>query len=153
MAEALEVSMCDPKVCSDFCEYLVIGLPGTFIMMSDWGSYEILNLLSGILGVNNQAVQVILSNVQILLFNIPFGIQISTCGIIGQLIGANQLKPAIRAEHIIFGFSLLINLLMFGVLSFYKDSLVMIFTRDPQLIELTNTQIQLVLVVCFFDFC
>ena len=83
MKEANSVSICDREVYEDLGAYLVVGVPGTFIMMSDWGSYEVLNLLSGILGVHNQACQVILSNIQILMFNMPFGIQISTCGIIG----------------------------------------------------------------------
>ena len=53
MSDALSVSICNKKVWRKFCEYLVIGIPGTIIMMMAWGSYEILNIMAGLLGVHN----------------------------------------------------------------------------------------------------
>lgn len=139
LKDALKISICNKEVYKNICEYLKIGIPGIFIMMSAWGSYEILNILSGFLGVHNQACQVILCNIQILLFNIPFGIQISACGIIGRLIGASQLQQAQRSERVIFIFSFFLNILVFLLFSHYKESFVNIFTQDEALVELTNS--------------
>lgn len=83
LKEALQVTICNKDVFNNLCEYLTLGVPGIFIMMSTWGSYEILNILSGFLGVKNQACQVILNNIKILLYNLPMGIQMAACGIIG----------------------------------------------------------------------
>lgn len=53
MKEALKVSLCQKEVWQNFGQYLMIGIPGIVIMMMAWGSYEILNIMAGILGVHN----------------------------------------------------------------------------------------------------
>ena len=51
MAEATSVSFCDGRVFRNTSEYLKIGLPGSVIMIFDWGCYQILSIFSGYIGV------------------------------------------------------------------------------------------------------
>ena len=60
---------------------------------------------------------------------------------------------ALRAERVIFLFSTLINIALFCFISYFKDSVGLIFTAEQKVVELVNQQMQMVLVVCFFDFC
>lgn len=94
MKEALSVSCCDPAVFRNIGEYLRIGIPGSVIMIFDWGCYQILSLLSGYLGVKEQAAQIILWNTMSIMWQIPFGFQIASCAFVGQQIGAGELQKA-----------------------------------------------------------
>ena len=76
---------------------------------------------------------------RILLFNIPFGFQLASCAIIGQLIGNNKLDQAIFADKVIFRFSIVLDLIVFTCVSYFlKHKMVMIFTGDSQLISMIN---------------
>ena len=119
LKESLDVSFFNPDVFINVYEYIRLGIPGTSIMLLDWGSYEILAIFSGFIGVKNQAVQIIMLNIMLFMFNIPFGFQIAACSVIGQLIGANNLVQAQRAESFIFKFSAFICLCIFILLSFF----------------------------------
>ena len=55
LCEATNVSFCDRSVFRNTSEYLRIGVPGSIIMLFDWGCYQILSILSGYIGVKEQA--------------------------------------------------------------------------------------------------
>lgn len=53
--DAVAVSIFDLEAFKNWKEYFEIGLPSMFIMVLDWGSYEVMTLMSGYLGVEEQA--------------------------------------------------------------------------------------------------
>ena len=77
------VSFIDSSILHNLGEYLSIGLPGSIIMIFDWGCYQILSIMSGYLGVKEQAAQIILWNLMTIMWQIPFGFQIAACALVG----------------------------------------------------------------------
>jgi Na+-driven multidrug efflux pump len=63
LKEALDVKLFDPKVFENIYQYLQIGFPSMVIMFLDWTSFQILSMLSGYIGVTEQACQIILWNI------------------------------------------------------------------------------------------
>ena len=56
-----------------WAEYLRLSVPATLMLCAEWWAFEILTILSGIIGVNEQASQVIAFNVLAQCFMIPMG--------------------------------------------------------------------------------
>ena len=73
LSEATSVSFFERSVFRNTGEYLKIGVPGSVIMLFDWGCYQILSVLSGYIGVKEQAAQIILWNIMTIMWQIPFG--------------------------------------------------------------------------------
>lgn len=88
------------KVLRDFTGYLAIGLPSFLVIMLDWTAIEGTALMSGWLGVKQQAVNTVLLNAQILLFQIPYGFQQAGCAAVGQEIGAGNVEGAWHAFRV-----------------------------------------------------
>lgn len=77
-------------------EYLKIALPSTIIICSEWWAFEVLTVISGLISIEAQAVQTIVTSGCAILFEIPLGYQEATCAIIGNCIGANNVPLARR---------------------------------------------------------
>ena len=54
------------------------------IILLDWTCFEISSLMAGILGVNEQAVNIILLNALTLSFQIGYGLQQAGCALVGR---------------------------------------------------------------------
>lgn len=77
------ISIFDSKVYENMDIYLRIGLPNVTIIMLDWTCFEITAVMSGFLGVEQQAVNVLALNITTIVFQIPYGIQQAGCALIG----------------------------------------------------------------------
>ena len=62
----------------------------------EWTCFEILTLISGQLGVTEQATFVILYNLATILWGIPCGVQAAITAMIGKEIGAGNIENAKR---------------------------------------------------------
>ena len=62
------------------------------MICAEWWAFEILTLLAGILGVTEQATQVLTFSMCATMFQIPMGIAEASCTIIGNEIGANKVR-------------------------------------------------------------
>lgn len=95
LQEALHVALCEEVVFQDMATYLRIGIPNMTIIVLDWTCFEISSLLAGILGVKEQAVNIILLNLLTLSFQVGYGLQQATLALVGRQIGAgNEAKAA-----------------------------------------------------------
>jgi len=74
LVDANSVSIFDYRVYENMGIYLKIGLPNVVILMLDWTCFEASSLMAGYLGVEEQAVNVIVLNVLLITFQIPYGI-------------------------------------------------------------------------------
>jgi multidrug resistance protein, MATE family len=72
-------------------EYLSIALPSTVIICSEWWAFEILTIISGLISIEAQAVQTIVTSGCAILFEIPLGYQEAACALIGNCIGAGNV--------------------------------------------------------------
>ena len=54
-------------------EYLKVSLPSTIMICSEWWAFEILTVISGLISVEAQAVQTVVTSGCAILFEIPLG--------------------------------------------------------------------------------
>ena len=92
--------------------------------MLDWTCFEITAVLSGYLGVGEQAVNVIALNILTITFQIPYGIQQAGCALIGQRIGAGKIQEAKSLERTLSTFATLINCLEMIVFYLIRNQMV-----------------------------
>ena len=81
------------------------------IMLLDWTSYQIMILMTGYLSVDDQAANIILQSLTSILFQIPFGFQMSACALVGKDVGENEPIKAKKTFKFIFVLSMFINCL------------------------------------------
>jgi multidrug resistance protein, MATE family len=77
-------------------EYISIGTPNIAVVVLDWACFEITTLMAGYVGVKEQAAQILLLNMVYVLFQIPYGLQLSSSYLIGKQIGAGDIPLAKR---------------------------------------------------------
>ena len=52
-----------------------MGMPNMTIMFLDWSCWEVMTLMSGSLGVTEQATQILLLDISYITYAIPAGVQ------------------------------------------------------------------------------
>ena len=131
--------------------YLKVCLPSTVIACSEWWIYEVLTILAGLISVEAQAVQTIAASCQAILFEIPLGYQESTCAIIGNCIGANNVRLAHRFFRLTLWTTLATVLTLMFPLLFCRESIAKIYSTEPEMQQLTEHVLVLVTFIFFFD--
>jgi multidrug resistance protein, MATE family len=86
----------------DWNEYLAVSVPATVMICAEWWSFEILAVISGYLGVQMLAANVILLNIMALMFMFPLGFQEGICSLVGSAIGANRVIAAKEISRFTF---------------------------------------------------
>jgi MATE family multidrug resistance protein len=113
-------------------EFIILGLPGTIMLCSEWWAYEILTIFASLLGTVQVASQTIIVNTAGLMFMIPLGFSIATTSVVGNSLGANRLVLAKKMGKIaIFttvGIEICIGICMF----FFGKQFISLYTNDPQ---------------------
>lgn len=72
---------------SGWFDYLRIGLPGAMMLCFEWWAFEILAVISGWIGVQALAAEVIIINIVSFIFMIPLGIACAASALTGINIG------------------------------------------------------------------
>ena len=62
------------------------------LLLFEWGSFQILILMSGYIGKNELAAQVILYNVCFIFFALAYGLSLAASSLIGNSLGALNSK-------------------------------------------------------------
>ena len=86
--EEIQSSAIDPVNIRDF---FMLGIPCAVMVCLEWWAYQIMTLLSGYLGVHEQAAQILITNVSGILFMISLGLQQAQSTFVGQEIGKNDI--------------------------------------------------------------
>ena len=115
-----------------WCEYLRVALPSTVMICAEWWAFEILTILSGILGVTSLASMTVINSVGATLFMVPLGIQEATCGIIGNCIGANNVPLAKRFFSVITRFTMATILILSITTFFAREQIIAFYTEDAE---------------------
>jgi Na+-driven multidrug efflux pump len=77
-------------------EYFWLGAPYMLINFLDYWTWELMTLSAGILGVEDQACQVILINILAFCYMFGSGMQTTTCALVGNQIGRGDAVMAIK---------------------------------------------------------
>ena len=121
------------------------------MLCAEWWAFEILTILSGIIGVNEQAANVVAFNVLAQVFMIPLGMQEASCAIIGIEIGANNVPLAKRYASVIstIAFCTIIGIAL--LLYYFSVSIAALFSEDPDVFNLTIKAIQILAILHLAD--
>ena len=77
-------------------EYLGYSLPVIIILGSEWWAYELMTILAGLIGVEEQASWTIVSIICSVLFEFPLAVSEVTSSLVGNCIGAGNVDLAKR---------------------------------------------------------
>ena len=91
------------------------------MLCAEWWAFEILTIIAGILGVKEQATQVILFNICAQVFMVPQGMQEAACAIIGNEIGANNVRLARRYYRVISTIAAVVTIAIALVLYIFRE--------------------------------
>eukprot|EP01038_Epipyxis_sp_PR26KG_P016448 gene16448-22431_t len=111
-------------------EFLLLGLPGTVMLCSEWWAYEILTLFASQLGTAPVAAQTIVLQTASLAFMIPLGLGVASTSLVGNSLGANHRQLAInigKLSLLSIGF---VELIISAVIFFSGEYFVDLFTND-----------------------
>jgi MATE family multidrug resistance protein len=128
----------DKAAWEDWYEFIMLGLPGTVMLCSEWWAYEVLTIFASLLGTAEVAAQTIILQTASLAFMIPLGIGVACASLVGNALGAGKKSLAIDLGKLsisgIFCLELLIGLTMLIGGPYFVD----MFTNDPQVILVAN---------------
>ena len=66
------------------------------MLILDWGAFEILVLISGFIGVTEQASCILIMNIVVLAYMVAEGFDTAACTLFGQAIGASDKDLALK---------------------------------------------------------
>jgi len=132
-------------------EYLAIAFPSLLMICLEWWAYQVLNLVSGRIGVADLAANAILLNFNSFIYLTCIGIAVSTGTLVGNSIGERNVKNAKR--YIYVGCTMTLFLVTFISLSLigFRYYLARLLTTDKEVIELLEGLIYIIALSSFFD--
>lgn len=86
--------------CQNLGQYLQKGIPLSLMLCFEWMAFECLILMSGAIGVAEQAAQTIIMNTLILFFGFIVGIQTAVASLVGRQIGRQNIEKAKDYYHV-----------------------------------------------------
>lgn len=139
------------RALSNWWDMIRLALPGMIMVEAEWLAFEILTLMSSRFGSEYLAAQSVLATVTTISYQIPFPMSIAASTRIANLIGAGLVDAAKTTGVVAFAAACVIgifNLALYGGLRYYIP---LLFTKDPEVIELVATVIPIVAVMQVFD--
>lgn len=152
MKEANSVSVCDAKVRKNFGLYLTIAVPNVFILLIPQFVFEVMALTSGFFGVSQQAIQILLFNLNVIMYQIPAGLKVGKCAIVGRQIGQGNADEAKRISKTCMKLALLIDAVEFCLLYLLRDEILHIFIKQTDLHKPAKVVIWAILLSIAVDF-
>ena len=120
-------------------EILYLGIPGTFMVVSEWLCFEAAALAAGMIGTDSLAAQTIVINSISILWQIPFGLATATTTRIGNSLGANEPQTAKRVAQTALLFSLVPAILNMTLLLVFRHQWGYIFSDSSSVAALVAT--------------
>ena len=137
----------------DWGRIFALGVPSSVMYFVDWSSFEILALMSGILGVEE------LSTVGIILVCAPFfesfafGMQMTVVVFISNAIGAQKIEEAKTFVKACVIMALIANIISTSIICLYRTDIAFLFSEDPIMIEMMPRAICFFCIFMFWDMC
>jgi len=117
-------------------EFLQLGIPGMLMLCVEWWCFEVLTILAGIIGTTELAAQSIIYNVVLLTYFIPYGISVATSVMIGNVLGKGWDSAARTTTKVSYYLVVGVEILAMSFLIGLRNYIPLIFTQEPEVIEL-----------------
>ena len=121
------------------------------MLSAEWWAFELMVILAGILGITEQAANVILFNVVAVFYMIPLGMQEASCALIGNEIGANNPKLAKKYYKVISTITFLCLIVICLLMGFGRKIIASVFTDDIKVQNMTASVLIVLSVTILFD--
>lgn len=120
-----------------------LSVNGCVGVISEWLAFEIATLSAARFGTVSLASQSVIATICVLLYQVPFAVSIAASTRVANYIGAASTKSSITASNGSIIVSLIIGVMNALILTFFKDNIIVLFTDDVQVIELSEKIIPL----------
>jgi MATE family multidrug resistance protein len=141
----------DWRAFEEWPQFIMLGLPGTVMLCSEWWAFEFLMLLATFLGTAQVAAQAIILQISSIAFMVPLGIGVTCASFVGNAIGAGKLKLAQQIGKLSLAYAVVINTILSGIILLGADQFVALFTTDPHVIEETDRAIPFLAMFIMID--
>ena len=128
-----------------------LAVPSTIMITLDWWVWEFMILISGLLGVKEQAACILIMNIVSLAVMIGFGLEQASCTLIGQEIGRGEISLAKQIYNEFLKISTILILITCFLVWKYKSQYISIFTENDQIYSTATQVIYLISLNTFPD--
>ena len=124
------VTMMTMNAFAEWREYLGYSIPVIIILCSEWWAYEVITVLAGLIGVEEQACQTIVSIVLSCFFEFPLAVSEVTSSLVGNCIGAGNVELAKRFYRMTSLIALFVVTSVIGFIFLARFSIVELCTKS-----------------------
>lgn len=128
-----------------------VGWYSAILECLGWWNLNCCTFFTGYLGVTSLASQVIIGQVKNFTTMIPTGVAFTASGLVGNLLGMNQVERAKQYERVTICFSMLVTALMLTIFWIFRNALAGIFTDNQQIIDTVKTSFWSLFLYIFFS--
>ncbi len=128
-----------------------IGYGLALIVAATDGSFTLVNIFAGWLGVNALATYTIIANVNVFIFMIFFAVSQATTIVVAHTYGEKQyakLKFATLSGYVVYT---IVAIFLLGTLGFFPEMIYGLFSSDPNVISLVRTVFVFVIIDLIVD--
>ncbi|KAJ5584840.1 uncharacterized protein N7459_004640 [Penicillium hispanicum] len=128
-----------------------LALPGLIMVEAECLAFEVLTLASSYLGTSALAAQSILSTIASITWQIPFPLSIAGSTRVANLIGATLVSAAKTSAKASFCGAVIVGLFNMILLSSLRSYIPMLFSSDPEVIQIVAQVLPLCAAFQLFD--
>jgi len=132
-------------------QFFKLGIPGMLMLSLEWWAFEIMAVLSGILGTTELAVHSIIMNICSITFFFPYGISVAASILIGNYLGEVNGMDAKKIAHTALQFAVGIEIVNAILLFTLRDYIPRMFTKDEDVIEMAASVFPIAAAFQIFD--
>lgn len=156
------VSLCVPRIRDAiFCpnadsfkgwdQYIAIVVPVMIIFCAESWAFEVIQILTGYIGLAEQAAMVILIQLSTLMLMVSAGEMEGLASLIGFATGANNPGLARRIFNIATAISIVSNLIIVAFVYSYRSEIAHLFTKNTDVIEVVLNVFPIMCFMFVFD--
>uniref|UniRef100_F6RWU8 Multidrug and toxin extrusion protein n=1 Tax=Xenopus tropicalis TaxID=8364 RepID=F6RWU8_XENTR len=135
----------------DWSSFISLAIPSMLMVCIEWWTYEIGNLMSGLLGVVELGAQSVIYQVVTTAYMIPFGIGMATSVRVGNALGAGNIEQAKTSTTVAFLVTAAVIFVDILMLASFKNQFAYIFTNDRQISALVAQVIPIYIAFHLFE--
>ncbi|KAI5463300.1 tyrosyl-DNA phosphodiesterase-domain-containing protein [Mariannaea sp. PMI_226] len=139
------------RALSNWWVMIRLALPGMIMVEAEWLAFEIMTLMASRFGTEYLAAQSVLATATSISFQIPFPVSIAASTRIANLIGAGLVDAAKTTGVVTFIAVAILGLFNLAIFVVFRYHIPLLFTKDPEVIELVAVVMPLVAVMQVFD--
>lgn len=125
--------------------FVHLGGPGMAMLLMEWGAFEVLSLLAGVLpnSVISMSAHTVVLNVTELLYMVFMGVAVAATIRVGNCIGAGKTGQARLASKVSFALTLAMAVVLAAVMLVAHGGIPLLFIQDHDSVRLASHVLQL----------